>query len=245
MNRLIHSVLQAYRPLYQCGQLVDGQYRMPHVSLDGERCGSEATVSSKLNHPRRRVLIAALAAAAVGLIARFDVAIAEPATGMPVTKPAAHEPSHDFDFFFGRWKVHNQRLKERLAGSTEWEEFDALQECRPILGGMGNQDEFVTDAFGDSHFIGMTMRLFDPKTRAWSIYWVDNQRVALDPPVLGRFEHGVGTFYGRDEFKGRPILVRFIWTADAEHPRWEQAFSTDDGHSWEVNWVMTMQRLTT
>ena len=245
MNRLIHSVLQAYRPLYQCGQLVDGQYQMPHVSLDGERCGSEATVSSKLNHPRRRVLIAALAAAAVGLIARFDVAIAEPATGMPVTKPAAHEPSHDFDFFFGRWKVHNRRLKERLADSTEWEEFDALQECRPILGGMGNQDEFVTDMFGDSHFIGITMRLFDPKTRAWSIYWVDNQRVALEPPVLGRFEHGVGTFYGRDEFKGRPILVRFIWTADAERPRWEQAFSTDDGHSWEVNWVMTMQRLTT
>jgi hypothetical protein len=164
---------------------------------------------------------------------------------MPVTKPAPHEPSHDFDFFFGRWKVHNRRLKQRLAGSTEWEEFDALQECRPILGGMGNQDELVTDAFGDNHFIGMTMRLFDPKTRGWSIYWVDNQRVALEPPVLGRFEHGMGTFYGRDEFKGRPILVRFLWTADAEHPRWEQAFSIDDGHSWEVNWVMTMQRLTT
>jgi hypothetical protein len=152
MNRLIHHVLHAYQPLYQRGQLLDGQYRLPYVFPDSDQRGSEASVRNNLNHPRRRVLIAALAAAAVGLIARFDVAVAEPTKGMPVTKPAPHEPSHDFDFLFGRWKVHNRRLKERLAGSSEWEEFDALQECRPILGGMGNQDEFVTDAFGDSHF---------------------------------------------------------------------------------------------
>jgi hypothetical protein len=244
MKDLIHRVLHGYRPLYQRGLLLDGQYRSSDISFRNECSDSETAAGTNLNRPRRRVLIAALVAAAAGLMARFDVAIAEPTTRMPMPKPAPHEPSQDFDFFFGRWKVHNRRLKERLAGSAEWEEFDALQECRPILGGMGNQDEFVTDAFGDTHFIGMTVRLFDPKTRAWSIYWIDNRRVVLEPPVTGRFEHGVGTFYGRDEFKGTPILMRFIWTADPEHPRWEQAFSTDDGHSWEVNWVMTMERLT-
>jgi len=160
-----------------------------------------------------------------------------------MSKPSPHEPSHDFDFLFGRWNVHNRRLKERLMGSHAWEEFDAVQECRPILGGMGNTDELVTDAFGDTRFIGMSLRLFDPQARAWSIHWVDNQRVTLEPPVVGRFEHGVGTFHGHDEYRGAPVLVRFLWTADIEQPRWEQAFSTDAGHSWEVNWVMIFERL--
>lgn len=199
-------------------------------------------VTASTDTSRRRVLAAlvlALAAQAADALPHFSTASRSPA----MTKPLPHEPSHDFDFYFGRWKIHNHRLKERLVGSHEWEDFDAVQECRPILGGMGNMDEFITDAFGDTHFIGMTIRLFDPQKRAWSIHWVDNQRVVLDPPVVGRFENGVGTFYGRDTYKGTPILMRFVWTADVEHPRWEQAFSTDEGRSWEVNWVMTMERV--
>jgi hypothetical protein len=66
MNRLIHRVVQAYQPLCQRGQLLGGLYRLPRVSLDSERSGSEASGGSNLNRPRRRVLIAALAAAAVG-----------------------------------------------------------------------------------------------------------------------------------------------------------------------------------
>ena len=160
-----------------------------------------------------------------------------------MNQTAPHEPSHDFDFIFGRWKVHNRRLKERLVGSHEWESFDAEQRCWPTLGGMGNMDEFITNAFGDTHFVGMSIRLFDPQTRAWSIYWVDNHRVTLEPPVVGCFEHGVGTFHGRDEHQGTPVLARFVWIADAEHPRWEQSFSTDEGKTWELNWVMELERL--
>ena len=52
---------------------------------------------------------------------------------------------HDFDFLFGRWQVKNRRLRERLAGSTQWDEFDARVECRPVLGGLGNCETFETD----------------------------------------------------------------------------------------------------
>ena len=48
---------------------------------------------------------------------------------------------HDFDFLFGDWQVHHQRLKARLAGSTEWIEFDGRQSTRPALGGAGNVSE--------------------------------------------------------------------------------------------------------
>lgn len=146
--------------------------------------------------------------------------------------------ARDFDFLMGSWNVRNRRLTERLAGSDEWEEFDATSVARPILGGLGNEDEFRTDH--DGGFIGMSFRFFDPIRRRWSIYWADSTRSGeLDPPVFGTFSGEMGVFVGRDVFKGRPIQVRFIWSGiTTETPRWEQAFSDDDGQLWETNWIM-------
>lgn len=152
----------------------------------------------------------------------------------------------DFDFYFGRWSIRNERLRERLVGSTDWEHFEAMQECRPILGGIGNVDDFVTDwnASAGTPFRGMTLRLFDPAARAWSIYWSSNRSGVLEPPVVGRFENGVGTFYGRDQHEGTPVLARFIWSEiAAASAKWEQALSTDEGKTWETNWIMRMQRV--
>jgi hypothetical protein len=148
----------------------------------------------------------------------------------------------DFDFYFGRWRLRNERLKERLAGCQEWEVFDSTQECRPILGGLGNLDEFATD--WRHGFRGVTLRLFQPETRQWSIYWASNRDGVLEPPVVGSFKDGVGTFYGRDQHAGQPVLVRFVWSdITAERARWAQAFSTDGGETWEENWRMEMVRV--
>ena len=153
-----------------------------------------------------------------------------------------HDGRHDFDFYFGRWAIHNERLRERLVGSTDWEHFEAIQECRPILGGVGNIDDFVTDWGGG--FVGMTLRLFNPATRTWSLYWASNRDGVLEPPVVGRFENGVGTFIGRDTHKGTPVLARFTWShITPDSALWQQAFSTDDGASWETNWIMRMTRI--
>lgn len=161
----------------------------------------------------------------------------------PVSPQPRPEPCHDFDFLHGHWRVHNRRLRDRLVGCTDWDSFDGTQVCRPILGGFGNEDELVTDAAGEDRFIGMTIRLFDPREREWSIYWVDNRSVQLQPPVRGRFEQGIGTFHGRDTHAGRPVLVRFIWTPITEdRARWEQAFSLDEGANWETNWIMEFER---
>jgi len=150
--------------------------------------------------------------------------------------------AQDFDFFMGRWTVQNRRLTERLAGSDEWEEFESTSVAHPILGGLGNEDEFRTRHAGG--FIGMSFRFFDPVKRRWSIYWADSRRPGeLDPPVFGTFSGDIGVFEGEDEFEGRPIKVRFIWSGTRTRtPRWEQAFSADDGATWEVNWVMDLTR---
>lgn len=151
----------------------------------------------------------------------------------------ATDGARDFDFWIGRWRIANRRLARRLEGCTEWETFEAACEVRPLPGGLGNQDFFRTGFWPD--FVGMTLRLYDPAARRWSIFWADTRQGLLQPPVVGAFEGDVGVFLGDDVFGGRPIRVRFTWTRGPA-PRWEQAFSADGGRTWETNWTMEMTR---
>jgi hypothetical protein len=151
----------------------------------------------------------------------------------------------DFDFFTGEWRVHHRRLNERLANSHEWIEFDGTCAVRKILGGLGNMDDNVLDMPGGA-YNAVTVRTYDPVKEQWSIWWIDSRHPgSLDPPVVGRFENGVGTFYADDHFKGKPIRVRFLWTQRSSTPHWEQAFSTDGGKTWETNWTMDFERTAT
>ena len=161
---------------------------------------------------------------------------------VPEDKPVAN-PQSDFDFLLGRWKVHNRRLKERLKGSTVWDEFDGTAVVRPILGGKGNVNEY--EARGPSGLIqGFALRLFNPKSRQWSIYWASGDNGTLDlPPMIGAFEGWRGEFYNQEMFEGQSIYVRFVWSGiTATSCRWEQAFSADGGKTWEVNWIMEFTR---
>ena len=149
---------------------------------------------------------------------------------------------HDFDFIHGRWQVQNERLRERLVGSGNWEVFTATEECRPLLGGIGNLEEFHTSWNGG--YEGIALRLYDIAAQEWRIHWSSNRSGVLDPPMSGVFEEGVGTFYGEDVHEDRPVRVRFVWNhSSANTAHWQQAFSTDDGASWETNWHMWFRRL--
>ncbi|MBC7934166.1 MAG: hypothetical protein H7Y86_02230 [Rhizobacter sp.] len=156
--------------------------------------------------------------------------------------PSPGSSKHDFDFFEGKWKLRNKKLKTRLDHCTEWIEFESTQEMYRILNGTGNIDNFLT-SFDGVPFEGMTLRLFDPHTKLWSIYWADSNLGKLDPPVLGSFENNVGHFFTKDIFNKKNILVVFRWDArDPENPVWSQASSADAGQNWEWNWYMFMSR---
>jgi hypothetical protein len=149
---------------------------------------------------------------------------------------------NDFDFFTGKWKVHNRKLKIRLGNCNEWHEFEAESEMRKILQGMGNTDNFISNVGGKT-FEGMTLRLFNPATRLWSIYWADSNTGVLDTPVVGSFQENTGTFYTRDFWEGIPIIMKFKWDrTHADKPEWSQAFSIDNGQNWEWNWYMYFSR---
>ncbi len=148
-----------------------------------------------------------------------------------------------FDFLIGCWRIRHRRLKERLAKIDDWIEFDGGCVTRKILDNAGNIDEHSLDMPGHP-YSAMAIRTYDSAQDCWSIWWIDGrQPTELDPPLVGRFKDGVGTFYADHVLRDKPIRVRFLWTNLAVSPHWEQAFSADGGLTWEVNWTMEWQRI--
>jgi hypothetical protein len=157
-----------------------------------------------------------------------------------MSREKADERARAFDFLIGTWHVAHQRLRQRLVGADEWQFFDGTARCRAVLGGVGNVDEITMPALGA---IGMTIRLYNRETSLWSLYWASSLTGALEPPVIGGFERGVGRFFGDDVHDSRPIRVRFVWDhITSRSARWQQAMSDDGERSWETNWIMNFTR---
>ncbi|MFF0860136.1 hypothetical protein ACIBK9_35805 [Nonomuraea sp. NPDC050227] len=147
----------------------------------------------------------------------------------------------DFDFLAGTWDVVNRRLLKPLAGSDEWDEFPGRSVATRHFDGAASFDEI---AFPTKGRHGMTVRVRNPATRQWSIYWASSATGTLDTrPMVGAFTGNRGEFYGEETHEGRPVRCRFVWTVvDERRARWEQAFSADDGQTWETNWTMDFTR---
>jgi hypothetical protein len=164
---------------------------------------------------------------------------------MTIQAPAP-DGTHDFDFLHGAWRVHNRRLREPLTGSEEWYEFDGRSVERPFWDGQGNLEEYEAALPDGTPLRGIALRLYDPEARHWTIHWSNSAKGTLDPPMTGVFRRGKGEFYSHEAYRGRMILVRFIWTSSGKDgARWEQAFSSDAGRSWETNWIMEFTRAST
>ena len=181
-----------------------------------------------------------LLAAAMLLAAFGGVAYAE--TPAATAGPAVRDGSHDFDFEMGKWKMHNRRLAKKFVGSHDWVEFESHSEAHPMPGVIGNEDVYRTDYFAKG-FVGLTFRLYNPKTGLWRIYWVDSlsQPGEMGTSVVGKFTGNVGVFEGPDTYDGKPILVRYTWTVNPKGSpvtaHFEQAFSADAGKTWEPNFT--------
>ncbi|MFE6485784.1 hypothetical protein ACFVGN_23020 [Streptomyces sp. NPDC057757] len=149
--------------------------------------------------------------------------------------------AYDFDFLHGEWDIRHRLRTDFLDPGSEWREFAATQVCRSLFGGAANIDEMTVPSQG---WKGLTLRLFDPEARAWSLNWSSSRTGRLFPPVVGRFgPDGRGEFHGDDVHDGKDVRVRFVWSGiTATTARWEQAFSVDGEETWLTNWVMDFTR---
>ena len=149
---------------------------------------------------------------------------------------------HDFDFEIGTWKTHVSRLLNPLTGSTTWIEFDGTSVVRKIWNGRANLVELEADG-ATGHLQVLSLRLYNPQSRQWSLYAANSSGGALSVPTVGEFKNGRGEFFDQEAFNGRMILVRNVWSdITPDSCRFEQSFSDDGGKTWEVNWIATDTR---
>lgn len=150
---------------------------------------------------------------------------------------------HDFDFESGKWKIDVRRLAHPLSGSKVW-----LHPCcyvhmvRALWPGASLAQLLAERP--SPHFVGLMMRLYNSKTREWTVYWSSDGEGAFDSPLVGNFKGGRGEFVGHDTFNDRPILVRVVYSdITATTFRTEQSFSSDGGKTWETNLIQTFTRI--
>jgi hypothetical protein len=167
-----------------------------------------------------------------------------PAQTAPKTPaPAERDGQHDFDFMIGTWNVHVKQRLNPLAGAPVWSEMDGVSTNRKIWDGRANMDEFEADG-PRGHHESMTLRLYNPQMRQWSLFWASSRDGVLgQPPMSGGFKDGRGEFYDQELFQGKAVFVRDVWsdiTPSSAH--FEQSFSSDGGKTWEPNWIATYTR---
>jgi hypothetical protein len=149
----------------------------------------------------------------------------------------------DFDFEIGTWTTRLSALRRPLSGSTEWVEYVGTTVVRKVWNGRANLVELEADG-PKGHLQALSLRLYNPESRQWSLNFSNSRTGTLSPPVIGEFRKGRGEFYGQESIDGRTVFVRFVISAiTPDSLRFEQAFSADGGRTWEVNWIATDTRV--
>jgi hypothetical protein len=182
-----------------------------------------------ITHVRLRFLLASC-----GLALAVHTGASAPATGAP---PTPRDGQHDFDFEIGSWKTRLSRLQHPLTGSTTWVQYEGTTVVRKVWGGRANLVELEVDG-PQGHIEGLSLRLYNPESRQWSLNFSNSAGGVLVPPTIGEFKDGRGEFYSQDTVGGRAILVRFVISEiTPDSCRFEQSFSNDGGKTWEPNWI--------
>lgn len=178
------------------------------------------------------------------LLCSFAVVVGKPSRALAQDKPpASRDGQHDFDFEIGTWKTRLSRRLHPLTGSNKWVEYEGTTVVRKVWNGRANLVELEVNGIA-GRIEGLSLRLYNPASRQWSLNFASRQGGTLSPPTIGEFKNGRGEFYAQEILDGRAILVRFVISdITPDSCRFEQAFSADGGKTWEVNWIATDTRI--
>jgi hypothetical protein len=158
-------------------------------------------------------------------------------TSAPQKFTSEGDGQHDFDFEIGTWKTHLRRLLHPLTGSTTWVEYEGTTMVRKVWNGRANLVELRVAGPAGS-FEGLSLRLYNPQARQWTLNFANINDGSLSPPTIGGFSNGRGEFFNQETLNGRAIFVRFVISDITQTScRFEQSFSQDGGKTWEVNWI--------
>jgi hypothetical protein len=149
-------------------------------------------------------------------------------------------PTSDFDFLQGSFCVEGPRLRNALDPDSGWVDVSATSRATVHFNGAVSLDEMW---FPDEQYFGMSLRLWDPTSRTWTVRWLTSRDGELQPPVQGQWDAGRCRFTGPDTYRGVPIHASYSWSELTETTaRWEQCFSVDGARTWQPNWTMHFER---
>lgn len=189
------------------------------------------------SHLRSRLVCLGLAVALQPLPVLAQSTSNAAKASVPPTPPKERDGQRDFDFEMGTWKTHLWRRLRPLTGSTAWVEYEGTSVARKVWNGRANLLELEVDGPA-GHIEGLSLRLYNPQSRQWSLNFSNSKGGTLTAPVIGEFRNGRGEFFGPDSLNERAIYVRFVISpVTPDSYRFEQSFSDDGGKTWEVNWV--------
>ncbi len=131
----------------------------------------------------------------------------------------ANAPS-DWDFLVGEWRVRHRRLRERLAGSSAWDELDRHVANWPVLGGHGNVGDNVIGISRSNRARRGRARFRSRDTRVAELVarWTQSARhrraAARDVQRAALARSAV-----LKTVAGRTIRTRVQWSRNARHAR--------------------------
>ncbi|HEY1889156.1 MAG TPA: hypothetical protein VGG63_02025 [Steroidobacteraceae bacterium] len=150
-----------------------------------------------------------------------------------------NDPEHDYDFNMGHWSTRIRAVENPLSAPGVWSNLQGTHVVYRVWGDWANIGQLEVDGPG-GHIEDMALRTYDRKTHQWRVYFANSKTGTLDPPMVGEFKNGVGTFVFLDEMEGKTVLVRNVWsdiTSKSCHQDW--AISTDGGKTWIPTWAST------
>lgn len=159
-----------------------------------------------------------------------------------VEAAADQDGQHGFDPLIGQWKYHLKRRLNPLTGSNTWTDLEGTGACYKIWDGRAQLDTIEVDG-PTGHIKGLTLRVYNPQSRQWRLYWANSKTGIIDPPQVGEFKSKHGEFFAQDTINNKTILIRYAWNLTTSVPHFEQSFSDDGGKTWEVNWITDQTRV--
>jgi len=155
------------------------------------------------------------------------------ATAAQAADRPPRDGAHDFDFDVGVWKTDITRRVHPLAGSDETVHMTGVVTVSKLWKGRAQVEQIEADGPNGGHWEGMTVFLYDPQARQWSMNFANGSVGKMTPPMIGSLQNGRIQLYGADTFDGRPVKIRAVWSDFTPTSHTYQEFvSADGGATW-------------
>jgi hypothetical protein len=168
-----------------------------------------------------------------------------PAREMPRAADSAILPNgaHDFDFLLGRWSAHISHILNPFADGRRVVELDGTIAVSKVWNGRGWLEQIDADGPG-VHWGGLALFLYNSKGRQWSQSFANGQSGVWVAPMVGDFRNGRGEFFSQDDYEGRSVLVRGVWSnIEPTSHNYTESLSDDGGTTWRPGLIVSWRRI--